>query len=185
MATVFTDTPTAASFILSEANGHRSRDNALVTHGQKLAAGEVAKTDAAFSLVTTGNTHSNTVLDVLAATTGLVSGETYDVAGSGIAAGTKFTFTGGAAGTLSVAAATTLTGTAITITRAAGSRPWTGAADTPVGISINDVDATTGQMMASFIVRDAEVNFKLLKYPGGQGAAVTTDLLGNGIIVRD
>src|SRR5882724_4685006 len=102
--TTLTQTMPAAAFILSEANGARSRENFLLSRGMALKSGEVAKVEPAVSLTTTANTHTNTTLDNLAAVTNLVVGDVYLVATlSGKAAGvdTYFTYTGSSAGTLS------------------------------------------------------------------------------------
>lgn len=180
-----TQTMPATAFILSEANGQRSRENILVEHGRVLHAGELAKTEAAVSLTTTGDTHSNTTLDGLAATTGLVVGDKYAVTGSGIPAGTTFTYGGSSAGTLSAASTTTLNDTAIVLTRPAGVGAWATSADGCAGISLYDVDGTDAAVMASFLVRDAEVNQKNLVIPSGQTAGVISDLLALGIICRN
>src|SRR6266404_3748678 len=114
--TTLTQVVPSAAFILSEANGQRSRENFLISRGKKLKAGEVAKVEAAVSLTTTANSHTSTTLDSLAAVTGLVVGDVYLVATlSGKAAGvdTYFTYTGTSAGTLSAATTTSLTGTAL------------------------------------------------------------------------
>jgi hypothetical protein len=44
--TVFTEGRHAAEFILSEANGHRSRDNGILKTGENLPAGAVLMDDA-------------------------------------------------------------------------------------------------------------------------------------------
>jgi hypothetical protein len=182
--------PTA--FILSEASGQRSRENFLVPKGKILRAGEVAKVEDAVSLTTTGDTHTNTTLDGLAATAGLVVGDVYLVSTlSGKAAGvdTYFTYTGAGAGTLSAATTTTLNDTALVLTRPIGVGPWLVAGDTPAGISLYDVDAIAEAKWASFIARDAEVNLKMLIFPNPDDLSamgdVITDLAGIGIICRD
>jgi hypothetical protein len=71
---------------------------------------------AAVNLVTTGDTHSSTVLDAIASLTGLVVGRRYFVAGTGIPANASFIFDGDNAQTLDRAATATATGVAITIT---------------------------------------------------------------------
>src|SRR5438270_8181746 len=91
--------------------------------GKKLKAGEVAKIEHAVDLTTTANTHSNTTLDTLAATTGLVVGDVYTVTGTGIPANTSFTFNGFSAGTLSHAATATGSGGSVHITKPLGVGP--------------------------------------------------------------
>ncbi len=186
--TTLTQTMPAAAFILSEANGQRSRENYLLSRGKTLRAGELAKVEPAVSLTTTANSHTSTVLDTLAAVTGLVVGDVYLVSTlSGKAAGvdTYFTYTGSSAGTLSAATTTSLTGTALVLTRPVGVGPWLVLANTAAGLSINPVDATAGAVMASFIARDAEVNLKNLTFPASSDADVIADLAGLGIICRD
>jgi hypothetical protein len=186
--TTLTQTLPSAAFILSEANGQRSRENFLLSRGKSLAVGEVAKVEDAVSLTTTANTHTSTTLDGLAANTGLIVGDVYLVAtlsGKAASVDTYFTYTGSSAGTLSAATTTSLTGTALVLTRAAGAGPWLVAGDTPAGISMYAVDATDGAMMASFIARDAEVNIKMLEFPTDADTDIIADLAGLGIICRD
>lgn len=49
--TVFTEGRHAAEFILSEANGQRSRKNGVVASGQDLAAGELVQLDSEGNLI--------------------------------------------------------------------------------------------------------------------------------------
>src|SRR6266404_8148001 len=108
--TTLTQVVPSAAFILSEANGQRSRENYLLSRGKKLKAGEVAKVEVAVDLTTNVHTHTNTVLDVLTSAAGLVVGDVYLVTGTGIPAGTYFTYGGSSAGVLSQAATATATG---------------------------------------------------------------------------
>jgi hypothetical protein len=186
--TTLTQKEPAAGFVLSEANGLRSRQNYLLSHGKGLLAGEVAKVEEAVSLTTTGDTHTNTTLDGLAATTGLVVGDVYVVTTlSGKAAGvvTYFTYTGTSAGTLSAATTTTLNDTALVLTRAAGVGPWLVSGDTPAGISLYDVDGTDAALMISVLARAAEVNLQRIVFPDDSDADVISDLAEIGIICRD
>jgi hypothetical protein len=183
--TTLTQTFPPAGFILSEANGQRSRENLLLSRGKKLTAGMVAKVEAAVSLTTTASTHTNTTLDTLAATTNLVTGDIYHVTGTGIPANTYFTKGSGASGTLSQAATATANLVAVVFSRPLGIGPWLQLSDTPAGVSLNDVDATLGAVMASVIARDAEVNLKRLVFPNGSDADVIADLAGLEIICRD
>src|SRR5438105_13523250 len=114
---VLTQSIPPTAFVLSEAAGQRSRENWLVSLGKKLKAGEVAKIEDAVSLSTTAHLHTNTVMDVLAATTGLVVGDVYAVSGTGIPAGTTFTYGGSSAGTLSQAATATSAGVTFTFNK--------------------------------------------------------------------
>jgi hypothetical protein len=188
MPTLQQKTP-AQAFILSEANSSRSCENYLLSHGKKLSVGEVAKDEPEVDLTTTADTHSSTVLDTLAATTGLVVGDIYRVSGAGIPAGATFTYGGASAGTLSQAASATANGVSVHLQRYAGIGPWLTGGDTPAGISMCDIDATGGELFASVIARDAEVNLKLLIFPNMDDddsiSAVITALAGNGIICRD
>jgi hypothetical protein len=168
MTTLVQKTPSQA-FIISEASSSRARENFIVSIGRKFKAGEVAHFEDAVDLTTTAHTHSNTVLDVLAATTGLVVGDIYHITGAGIPDGTTFTYGGSSAGTLSVAATATATGVSVHITRDAGLGPWTNSGDTVIGISLYDIDATLGEKFGSFVARDAEVNLKMLIFPGSDG----------------
>ncbi len=179
------------SFVLAELDAV-SRENYLVSLGKKLSAGQVAKVEPAVSLTTTAHLHSNTVMDVLAATTNLVVGDIYTVTGTGIPDGTTFTYGGSSAGVLSQAATTTSTGVTFTFTRDAGVGPWSQLSDTPAGVSLYDVDATNGEIMGVIIARFATVNLKMLIFPGYDGdplgqqfSDVISDLAGLGIICRD
>ena len=188
---VLTQSIPPAAFVLSEANGQRSRENWLVSLGKKLKAGEVAKIEDAVDLTTTANTHNNTTLDTIAATTGLMVGDVYTVTGTAIPANTTFTFNGSSAGTLSHAATATGAGVTVHITKPSGLGPWLVLGDRPAGVALYDADATDGEIMASFIARDAEVNLKMLIFPGFDGddlapiGDVISDLAGIGIICRD
>lgn len=174
----------AAAFVLSEATGNRSRENFLLERGKTLKAGEVAKFEDAVDLTANAATHTNTTLDSLASTTGLIVGDKYAVTGTGIPAGTYFTYTGSSAGTLSQAATASAT-VSVHFTRAAGVGPWLVSGDSSAGISLYTVDATAGAMMASFIARDAEVNIKNLTFPTNSDDDVIADLAAVGIICRD
>lgn len=123
--TTFTEGRHAAEFILSEANGQRSRENGTVLSGQTLEAGEVVQLNGAGKIV------AFTALD--------------DTSGDLI---------------------------------------------TPaVGIMINAVDASAGDVAGSYIARDAEVNLNLLTYPeetttGAEEAHTIASLAALGIIAR-
>lgn len=182
--TVLTQVTPPTAFILSEANGQRSRENYLVSHGDKLKAGEVAQVEDAFSLTTNATTHTSTSLTGLVSVAGLVVGEIYVVAGTGIPAGTTFTYTGSSAGTLSAAATASAT-VSCAFTRPEGVSSWASLGNTIAGISLYAVDATDGAVMGSFIARDAEVNTKLLVFPANTDTDVIADLASVGIICRD
>jgi hypothetical protein len=123
--TDFTEGRPAASFILSEANGHRSRENGTVVSGQVLAAGTVVMDNGSGKL------------------------------------------------------------TALTAAGTGGDLD-----DDAVGIIIYPIDATDGDVAASYIARDAEVNGNCLVYPtestaGGEETAAIESLALLGIIVRN
>lgn len=74
---------------------------------------------AAFTLATTADTATDTSLDNIASTAGMVDGERYYVAGTGIAANTSLVFdeAAGADQTLDRATTATATGVSVTITK--------------------------------------------------------------------
>ena len=84
--------------------------------GKNAAMMLMATEAAAVNLSTTADTNSDTTLTNLASTTGLVIGRQYNVSGTGIPAGTKFTYDGASAGTLSQAATATAVGVAVVFT---------------------------------------------------------------------
>lgn len=120
--TTFTETGHAGGFIMSEANGHRSRENVTLVSGQVVKAGEV------LGIISAGGKYA-----------------TYDnQAGNGT--------------------------------------------ETAKAVSINDADATDGDLEIAVIRRDAEVNGNELVFSGAASptddAAGVADLLAQGIIVR-
>lgn len=183
MTTLTQVTPPTA-FILSEANGQRSRENFLMSRGKTIKAGEVARVEDAVDLTTNATTHTNTSLTGLVSVVGLVSGDVYLVTGTGIPAGTYFTYTGSSAGTLSQAATASAT-VSCHFTRPEGVSSWAALGNTPAGVSLYAIDATDGAVMGSFIARDAEVNTKLLVFPANTDSDVIADLASLGIICRD
>ena len=64
----------------------------------------------------------------------------YAVSGTGIPAGTTFTYGGSSAGTLSQAATATSAGVTFTFTKPLGVGPWQVLGDTPAGVSLYAVD---------------------------------------------
>lgn len=122
--TTFTEGRHAAEFILSEANGNRSRENGTVVSGQNLVAGRVVMDNGSGKL------------------------------------------------------------TALTAAGTAGDLDGT-----VLGILIEPVDASAGDVAAAYIARDAEVNGNLITHPtestgGGEQAASIAALAALGIIVR-
>lgn len=66
---------------------------------------------------------------------------------------------------------------------------YTAGVPAAVGIMIDDVDATGGDVEAAYIARDAEVNGNIVTFPaettgGGERATSETSLEAIGIIVR-
>jgi hypothetical protein len=134
--------------IVSPAASARSYENFYLSHGKKLRAGEVAKLERAVSLATGAHTHTSTVLDTLTSAAGLIVGDVYDVTGTDIVAGTTFTYGGGSAGVLSVAATGSHAIADLVVTRPAGVGSWNTAGDTPAGISLYDADGTDAAAIA-------------------------------------
>jgi hypothetical protein len=145
--------------ILSEADGGRSRENQFLSRGKQPALGQVAKVEPRVSLTTTADTHLNTVLDGLARTEHLVDGDIYDVVGTGIPAGTTFTYAGASAGTLSAAATANRQRGRGNHHQAGRHRPM--AHDIAAGVSVHAVDATNGAKMALLIACKAVVDLSL------------------------
>lgn len=182
--TTLTQTLPAASFVLSEANGQRSRENFLLSRGKTLKAGEVAKIEDPVDLTTNATTHTTTALTGLVSVVDLIVGDIYAVTGTGIPAGTYFSYDGSSAGTLSKAATASAT-VSCHFTRPQGVGPWLVLGDAPAGVSLYAADASAGAVMASFIARDAEVNTKNLTFPADADDDVIADLAGIDIICRD
>ena len=121
--TTKTEARHSAEFIMSEANGARSRDNKTLVSGQNLKGGtllEYENNSTERVTAWTGNRESAGVYDPL-----------------------------------------------------------------PMGILIEDVDASSADTRAAVMVRDAEVNKKLLTYPAQDGDDVNTGLSALNIVARD
>lgn len=72
------------------------------------------------------------------------------------------------------------------VTAWTGNRESAGVYDPlPMGILINDVDASSADTKAAVMVRDAEVNKKLLTYPAQDVDDVASGLSALNIIARD
>jgi len=72
--TTLTETAHTAEFILSEANGHRSRDNGTVASGQVLKAGQLVKASGGNLVAyTDGSTPLGVLLNAVDATNGAVA----------------------------------------------------------------------------------------------------------------
>ncbi len=193
--------PRAGGFMVSEAVRFRSRDTITI-----------AASATNGTLSTTGNiTNGSNQLTNLANVGGLRPGFVYGVSGTGIPAGTTFTYEGGNSATMSAAATATTTGVTVAITQQGGvsgklfagtvlgkitaSGKYTaynpGASDgsqTVAGILWDDADATAGDVQAAAVTRDAEVNAAELQwFLGASGAQQTAGIAGLaalGIIAR-
>lgn len=117
--TALTQSAPACRFILSEANGSRSRQNGVLVTGQNLAAGTVVMDNGSGKL------------------TAYLGGDE------------------------------------------------SGGAQTPIGILLYAVDATSADVNCSYLARSAEVNLLLLTYPAGKSANTIEGLGFLGIIARD
>lgn len=198
-------------FLVSEANGHRSRDRILLAAGGRYLAGTVlGKQTAGTATSAPGPSNTgNGTLEALAVT-GSPAGGVYTVQ---LTSGVDFTVTGpgqqsvgtGKVGTnfvaagleFKVTAGTTafVTGDAFTVTViAAGGlwAPWgptaTDGTQVPAGILFGTTDATTAVRSATGVTRDAEVNASELIWAQGataeQIAAGTAVLATLGILAR-
>lgn len=202
----------AADFILSEANGQRSRENIIIAAGSGVVqAGtliaEITAANAATSTAAAGNTGNGTVGTITVsseAVTGTYVVEITEATEDGGAfvvtspvgaevgtgeVGTVFSG-GGLSFTISDGATDFAEGDAWTLEVQANLGEWTpydedGANDgrrAAAGILYAAVDATEVDVQAVAIVRDAEVATALLI---GLDAAGRTDLQALGILPRD
>ncbi|MFU4346588.1 head decoration protein [Pseudomonas aeruginosa] len=209
--TIKTEGVHAGEFLLSEANGSRSRENIVITAGSgRLVAGTlIAPITAANALTATaaaGNTGDGTV-GATVVTSAAISGtyvleiteaganggkfEVVDPQGRQVGTGqVGQAFTGGGIGfTLSDGAADFVVGDRFNLQALAGLGEWTpydddGADDgrrAAGGILFGPVDATDTDVKAVAVVRDAEVIVSLLT---GLDAAGEADLKALGLILR-
>lgn len=205
----------AAEFLVSEAHGHRSREEITVLSGQDLVAGHVlgkVATGAATPAAVAGNT-GNGVLGAVTVSKGAKVGvyrltciEPAVDAGKfllqdpdGITVGTvtvAVAFSGGGlAFTLADGATDFVSGDAFTITVAAGSGKYvevnadgTDGRHKAVGILLAAVDASAADAAGVALVRDCEVNRDLLDFgdhDAGEITAAIAELAEFGIIVRE
>lgn len=208
--TVLTDTIRQGEFLISEAPGFRSRDVGVVTvsgstkwlSGTLLAQLTVG---AATAAAAAGNTGNGT-MGAVTVSKGAVAG-TYRVViiepganvgtftlenpdGVTVGRGAVATaFSGaGLAFTLADGATDFVAGDTFNITVAAGTGKWVkysdagvAAVETAAGILWNELDPVAGDIKATIIVRDAEVNTSALT---GSDAAGLADLARLGIIAR-
>lgn len=209
-----TETTHAGEFIVSEAPGSRSRATVTILSGQDLAAGAIvakitkgAATPTAFA----GNTGDGTCgavtlsagckvgtykLVIIEPATNLGKFVVEDPDGILIGTGTVGSAfsAGGLAFTLADGSADFIAGDGFDIVIAAGSGKYvlidpegTLGSETAAGIVFDAVDATGGDVVATIIARDAEVNSEEIGYSDADAGEITTinaQLATLGIIVR-
>lgn len=202
----------AGEFLLSEANGSRSRENIVIAAGAgQVAAGtllaKITTSNALTATAASGNTGNGTVgassvtseavsgTYVLTITEPAPGGGLFEVTGpSGVVIGTGEVgkaFSGAGFGfTLSAGAADFVGGDSFTLSVAANLGEYLPYDDdgtddgrrTASAILYAPVDATSNDVLAVGIVRDAEVTERLLTGLDANGAA---DLASVGIVIRD
>jgi len=212
--TVFNEPIRAGEFLVSEANGNRSRDVGALLTGTKYIAGTVlgqithgtasvvAGTNTGngvFGAVTVGATAQAGDYKVRITKAAANAGDfqVVDPQGDVVGLGTvAVAFAGGGlAFTLADGATDFAVGDSWTVTVAAGSlkfKTWnptnTDGSQVAVAVLVGPVDATDADQRATIIARSAEVNAHSLTYVGGatdnQKAAAATQLAAVGIIVR-
>ena len=181
-------------FLISEANGERSRENVVALSGQTFKAGQVLGKIAvatASAAAFAGNT-GNGVMGAITVSQGAMAGVykllviepganvgTFEVEGpNGVIIGRGVVATafsaGGLAFTLADGATDFVAGDGFNITVAAGSGKYrvidfTSAvgADIPAGISWDNVDASVADKVCAIIARSAEVQSVELEWPAG------------------
>jgi hypothetical protein len=185
----------SSGFILSEAQGKRSRDNVTILSGQVLKAGAVLGSittgSSATSAANAGNTGNGAMgavtvstgakpgvyrLNISAAATDAGTFEVEDPDGNPVGTGTvgaAFSH-GGLAFTLADGSMDFAVGDGFTITVAAGSGKFkehnaagTVGEQAAAAILLDNVDATDGDTPAAIIARDAEVNANELVWFSG------------------
>jgi hypothetical protein len=183
----------AGEFMVSEANGTRSRKNVTILSGENVVAGEVLGEiviGAATGAAVAGNTGNGTITAAPAVAAGAKLGVYSAVCiepgtnvgeflindPDGVALGVAVVaveFVGGGL-TFTIADGSTdfAAGDAFTITVAAGSGKYVAydedgitGAQTAAGIAYAAVDATSGDVVGAIIARDAEVNGSELTWP--------------------
>ena len=188
----------AAGFLISEANGNRSRDNGILVTGQNLLAGAVlGKTTSAGTITgaaAAGNTGNGTI-------TGLTVGGgakpgvyraicvepganvgTFEIEDpDGVIVGrvsVPTAFTGPINFTINDGAADFITGDLFEITVSQLTQKFkvlapagTDGSQIAAGVLLSDTDATAADKAIAVIARHCEVNGNELTYPGGITAA--------------
>lgn len=179
-----TETRRAASFVISEADGHLSRDNVTIAFGAGSLVPGTVLSSADFELVTTIDldTDATAHLDSVA---GLVVGRTYAITADDIPADTTFVAVANGNITLSNAATDTASNEACTITEAVSGqmKAWVTTEDA-TGILLYAADAAASEAEVSAVTRLAEVNKYQLTYPDSTDAEVKASLLSLNIVVR-
>jgi hypothetical protein len=204
------ETTHAGGFILSEANGNRSRVGAKLNSGQDLAAGAVVgqiKSGAGAKISGTGDGTIGAVTLGPDAEVGIyvLTGKTESANAGTFSVRTP---SGQQLPDLTVAAA--YASTHINLTVADGTNDWdigdiihvtvtggdfealdpaaTDGTQHAAGILYAGVDASDADTLATFIVRDAEVNANELVWPdaitAGQKSVATNQLNARGIFLR-
>lgn len=202
----------AADFILSEAEGARSRENGLLLNGETVVAGQVlglVRVGAGSSAAQAGNV-GNGVMGAITVGAGAKAGvyhliivEPATNAGAfvledpdGIEVGhgnVAAAFSAGGIGfTLADGATDFSAGDGFNITVAAGSGKLrafatanTDGSQNPRAVALYGNVASGADLAVAYIARDCEVNLKALTFPAGQDAAVIAGLLERGIICRN
>ncbi|EQM66109.1 head decoration protein [Pseudomonas tohonis] len=209
--TVIKERPHAGEFLLSEANGTRSRDRVVITAGSGiLDAGtllaRITGSNTISAAATAGNLGNGTVsgaavtseaitgVYVLTITKAVANAGDFEVRtpdGDVLAkgkVGTAFA-TGGLSFTLGDGSTDFAKGDSFSLTVKAGQGEWTRYEDagtddgrrTAGGILFAPVDASLNDIQAVAVVRDAEVVERLLV---GLDAPGRADLLALGIVIR-
>lgn len=184
----------AAGFLISEANGNRSRDNGILISGQNLGAGTVLGKKATAGTVTgaaqAGNTGNGTITGLSAGgaakvgvyravciepganvgTFALFDPDGVEVGTATVAVG----FTGPVNFTINDGAADFISGDTFNISVSGLTSKYTILAPAATdgtqiaaGILLSDVNATAADQPCAVITRQAEVNGNELVYPGG------------------
>lgn len=210
MTTVITEGRRTAEYLISEANGHRSREQVTVTGGNYEAGtvlGQITTGAATAALVAggTGNGTFSVVVVGAAAVPGIYSlvataatkFRLEDPAGvlvGVVTLGTEFVG-GGLTFTFTAGATPHVVGDRATITVAAGSGKYAihdpdavNGTEAAAAILFDNVDASAADRRAVITARDSEVNGNVLEWKAGttadQKTAAAAALAASGIIVR-
>lgn len=206
------ETTHAGGFILSEANGNRSRENGMLNAGQNLQAGTVlamlllagaavAGTNTGNGAVTVGAIGSDAKIGnyKLVCVAAASNAGTFNMLAPDGSLVRQITVGGGAAAndhivvTIADGATDFAAGDSFTIAVTGDAYEALDTAEddgaqTAAGILYAAVDATDADTACVVIVRDAEVNSNELIWPDaiseGDQAAATASLQANGIILR-